>query len=1021
VAFISPWVRASPSNHKRPHQTRRSSLSLHSASRWTSPILVSFLVLVAFTAIVSAQGNSPQSPAARQPAKTAPATRQILKSYEGQLVSTIEIAGRPDINADNLRQLATIKPGDKFEIAKVDASLAAIKATGQFQDVQLDVVPDVKGVRVLFVLQPGLYFGMYTFPGATGRFSYSRLLQISNYPPEGPFTPVDIEQARLALEKYFQRNGYFTSVVKPEVISDPEHGLVNVNFHTTLGKRAKFGEVSIEGATPKDAALLHGRLTSIMARLRGASIRKGKPYKLQNLQAATLYLTNALMKQDHLSAIVKLVGANYDPSTNRADISLHVDAGPMIKVNVEGAHLWSWTKRKLLPVYQQVGVDDEIIQEGRRNLISNFQQKGFFDTNVDVSVAQQNGGETIDYKIAKGKKHKVDDVKIAGNSTLSSDELITHVAVKPKHLLSHGQFSQKLVHTSVKNLEGVYRAAGFSTVKVTPEVKTEGGNIDVTFRVNEGPRDIVESLVIDGNSTAPITELAPKGLKIVAGQPYSQKLADEDRTQISARYLELGYLTATFRQSVRQIGNDKHRLAVTYQIYEGPQVKTSSVIVVGRDNTTAEFIDKNTWLPKDRPLTETAMLKSENMLYEPGIFDWAEVDPRRQITTQDQEDVIVKVHEAKRNTLVYGFGFEVINRGGSVPSGTVAVPGLPPVGLGKGFKTSQKTFWGPRGSLEYTRRNLRGKAESVTFSALGARLVQRGQITYEDPNFRYSSWAASILLSGEHNSENPIFTSRIGQGTLQFHKPLNSAHTQNLFLRYTYRQTGLANLLIPQLITPEDMHVRLSTLSANFVRDTRDSTLDAHKGIYESFQIDFNPKALGSSVNFTKFLGQTAYYRKIRGNTIWANSLRVGFETPLGDSHVPISEEFFSGGGGTLRGFPLNGAGPQNPITACGDPADTSTCVPIKVPLGGRQLLILNSEFRIPLSMIMKNLGVAAFYDGGNVFRNVGFHGQYTNSIGAGLRYATPVGPVRIDIGHNLNGQPGIKSTQIFITLGQAF
>jgi outer membrane protein assembly factor BamA len=168
-------------------------------------------------------------------------------------------------------------------------------------------------------------------------------------------------------------------------------------------------------------------------------------------------------------------------------------------------------------------------------------------------------------------------------------------------------------------------------------------------------------------------------------------------------------------------------------------------------------------------------------------------------------------------------------------------------------------------------------------------------------------------------------------------------------------------------------------------------------------------------------LGQVAHYRKIRGNTIWANSVRLGFETALGDSHVPISEEFFSGGGSTLRGFPLNGAGPQSVITACGNPADPSTCVPIKVPQGGQQLAIFNSEFRIPLSAIKKNLGIATFYDGGNVFRSVGFHGQWTNSVGVGLRYSTPVGPVRIDVGHNLNGQPGIKSTQIFVTLGQAF
>ena len=83
-------------------------------------------------------------------------------------------------------------------------------------------------------------------------------------------------------------------------------------------------------------------------------------------------------------------------------------------------------------------------------------------------------------------------------------------------------------------------------------------------------------------------------------------------------------------------------------------------------------------------------------------------------------------------------------------------------------------------------------------------------------------------------------------------------------------------------------------------------------------------------------------------------------------------------------------------------------------------MFIVNSEFRIPVP-IKKGLGIATFYDGGNVFRTVGFHGQYTNTFGIGIRYATPVGPVRIDIGHNLNALPGIKSTQIFITLGQAF
>ena len=98
---------------------------------------------------------------------------------------------------------------------------------------------------------------------------------------------------------------------------------------------------------------------------------------------------------------------------------------------------------------------------------------------------------------------------------------------------------------------------------------------------------------------------------------------------------------------------------------------------------------------------------------------------RRQITTQTSEDVIVKLHEAKPNSITYGGGFEVINRGGSLPSGTVAVPGIPPVGLSKDFKTSEKTFWGPRGHVEYTRRNVRGKAETITLSAIAGRRCTR--------------------------------------------------------------------------------------------------------------------------------------------------------------------------------------------------------------------------------------------------------------------------------------------------------
>lgn len=970
--------------------------------------------------------NKPTPTEAPPPPRTAPQTQEVLPSYEGQRVSGVEIAGQPEVNTESLVPLLQQRAGQPFSQAKVQASIDALKNTHRFQDVTLEVRPDANGVRVLMILQPAVYFGIYDFPGALRRFPYSRLLQVTNYPPRGAYTPVDVQTGENQLRTFFRRTGFFQAQIHPEVRTDRQHGIANVIYRTDLGPRAKFGKVNIEGTTPEETQHLIQVSHSFLARMRNSAIRPGKTYQLKKLTNATKYLQTSLMKNGHLAAQVRLIGANYDPETRRADISFHVDTGPVVKVNVEGAHLWPWTRKKLLPVYQQIGVDPELIQEGRQNLISHFQNKGYFDVNVTTNVQQQPGGENIVYQIAKGPRHKVADVKVVGNQGLGTKELMQHLKVEKAHFLSHGDFSQKLVRSSVKNLTDLYKANGYSSVKVTPQVVNQNGNIVVTFNVNEGPQDIVQSIRIAGANTLPESKFAPHGLKLQPGKPYSQKLADEDRNEVMANYLRQGYLNATFREIAK--ANQPHRLDVVYQIEEGPQVHTATVVTLGREDTQQKLITRDVAeINPGQPLRADEMMRSETELYEPGIFDWAQVDPRRQITTQTQEDVLVKVHEAKRNVLTYGFGFEVINRGGSVPSGTVAVPGLPPVGLPSTFKTSQSTFWGPRGTIEYTRSNLRGKAESLTFSGLGARLEQRGSVVFSDPSFRWSSWATDVSLSGEHNSENPIYSSRIAQVALQFRRPLNKKKTRYWFVKYSLSETGLTHLLIPELVPSSQMHVRLSTFSTTYTNDTRDNVLDAHKGIYQSFEVDINPRVL-SNFQFARFLGQTAYYKKIRGNVVWANSVRLGLEQSFGGSTVPLSQAFFSGGGSSLRGFPLNGAGPQRTIPACGNPAVPSTCSLITVPVGGNQLLILNSELRVPspvdLPIVHKNLGFAVFYDGGNVFQSVGFHNfgaQYTNSIGAGLRYSTPVGPVRIDIGHNLNAPPGLKSTQVFVTLGQAF
>ncbi|HXA84846.1 MAG TPA: POTRA domain-containing protein [Candidatus Dormibacteraeota bacterium] len=977
---------------------------------------------------VAAAGLTSLSP--RLHSQQIEATSAVV-SYEGQRVSSVQLAGQPDGNPRKLRALIAQPINAPYAQAKIDETMAALKKAGDFKDVEVQVTPAAEGVQVVFVLKPAYYFGVYTFPKAEKSFSYTRLLQAANYSKQEPFTQEKVEEAESSLLEYFHRTGFFLATVEPKMQIDHAHGVVNVEYDINLKKRAKFGDVILAGVSEKQTKRLNASLRSIRARLKGAYIKPGKPYSLKKLNAATVFLQQQLGTQHFLAARVKLVSTLYNAETNRTDVKYDVTEGPKIEIKLAGAHVWGRTQKKLIPMYQENAVDPDLVNEGAQDLTSYFQSKGYFDAKVQSQIQKQPSGVTVLYQIVKGPRGKVDAVEFHGNEHFSDKDLNSHVPVTKRSIMpfSHGKYSEQLVRKSVRNIEGLYRGAGYSQVKVTPKVVNKDNELHLAFQVEEGARDVVESLQLEGNKALTQHELAPKGMNLEPGKPYSTLLLTKDRDQIMATYLDKGFLNVTFKSKVEHTKDDPHHVHVVYQVEEGPQVHTASVTSIGAQHTRPEIIARNANIKVNKPLSETALLRGESQLYILGVFDWASVDTRQPIADDPKAEVLVKLHESKRNSIAYGFGFQVINRGGSIPSGTIALPGLPPIGLPTQFSTSQQTFWGPEGSIEYTRKNLRGRAETLTLSVFGGRLDQRAAASLANPTIWNTGWNSMVTFSAERTSENPIFTARLGGAGIQFQHYLDKNRQKSVTFRYDFRRTNLSNIVIPDLVLPEDQNVRLSSLSASFSRDSRDNPLDAHKGIYESFQLDVIPSSLGSSTSFGRFQGQTAYYRSLTSDSslVWANSLRLGMEHAFGGKHIPISESFFTGGGSTLRGFSLNGAGPQRVVSVCaaGNPGCNIT---ISVPVGGKQLVIFNSELRFPLGisppLIGGVLGGAVFYDGGNIYSNVRFSNifsDFTHTVGGGLRYKTPVGPVRVDIGHLLNAPPGVKSLQFFVTLGQAF
>src|SRR6202011_4534562 len=435
------------------------------------------------------------------------------------------------------------------------------------------------------------------------------------------------------------------------------------------------------------------------------------------------------------------------------------------------------------------------------------------------------------------------------------------------------------------------------------------------------------------------------------------------------------------------------------------------------------LLKKPAQVPSEAPMRKVDLLAAESRLYDLNIFDWSSVGPRKPITDQNEEATLVKVHEAKRNEITYGFGFQVSRRGGNVPTGTVAVPGLPTIGLGKNqIAPSESTFASPRGLVEFNRRNMRGLGETASASILFSRLDSRAITSYAQPHFIGSAWSSLTTISVERTTENPLFAAGLGDASFQVERLISRKTNTRLQLRYDFNKTILSHLLVPELVLPQDRNVHLSTFSGTLIRDTRDKPLDAHRGVFGTLNLGITPVALGSSANFAKLFGQYAYYKPVH-SIVFANSIRLGLAKAFAGSFVPTSQLYFSGGGTSLRGFPINEAGPQRLVPFCNVLKSQTGCVSVTVPVGGRQLLILNSEARFPLG-ITKALGGVVFYDGGNVYSAINFHSllsNYTNTVGFGLRYATPIGPIRIDLGRNLNPLPGISATQYYITIGQAF
>ncbi|MGH9680990.1 MAG: BamA/OMP85 family outer membrane protein, partial [Candidatus Acidiferrales bacterium] len=554
----------------------------------------------------------------------------------------------------------------------------------------------------------------------------------------------------------------------------------------------------------------------------------------------------------------------------------------------------------------------------------------------------------------------------------------------------------------------------------------------------------VASVTIEGNKDLSTDEL----LGVIgssAGQPYSEFNVSSDRDNILALYYDQGFSDAQFSADVENVTPAKPgagpTVRLTYHITEGRQVRVARVLLSGYEHTRPGVISREVAIRPGEPLSQGAVVETQRKLYNLGIFSRVTVAPQNPEGDTSEKNIVVMVDEAKRYTVAYGLGLEAQRLGSGATSTALSIA--------------------PRITVGLTKANLTGRADSLSFKARASTIQGRALLTYTAPNY-FASPNFSLQLSAFYESARDIqtFDSRRAEGTVRLVQTLSP--TSSLLYTYSFRHVTASNLKIAsELIPLFSQNTEVSEFGVSWLRDRRNSPSDASRGNFETVDLAVAMKPLGSSADFIHMYFQNSTYHPIGRRLVFARSTRFGIQTPYGNSvsgDIPLPERFFAGGGTSLRGFGLNQAGPRDPATG--------------FPIGGQAMLVFNQDLRFPmhLPLIGDRLGGAIFYDAGNVFSNVrqitlraapplpvlgsttGANGQpttvcltncgnelnyFSHTVGFEFRYSTPIGPVAIDLGYQLNpgrfvypttinGNPGVglsrvPAFQFFVNLGSTY
>ncbi|HEK85599.1 MAG TPA: hypothetical protein ENO29_04500 [Candidatus Aminicenantes bacterium] len=873
---------------------------------------------------------------------------------------TILVDGQPA--DESIKGLINIRPGDEFSDFYLDRALKQLMRSGFYS--QAEIIR-AKGPNLDLVFNLTRNIIIRNVKISAMRSLSRRISSEIPFIRKGNILNEAVRQRAIQeIKKILQEEGLFSSQVKFETRRIENTNQVDVFISLPSWKRLTIHKISFtpQNIIPEDQLKKYLKLNP------------GDYYVPRKLNDGLGRIKSAFKRLGYQWAEVSLGEEKFNQEKGTVDLAINLDPSVKIKIQIVGANL---STKMLQPVWEQKVFEEWALSEGEAVLLKYLRKKGYIFATIRSEIKNEKSELKVSYIVHPGPRLRIEEIEFRGNKTFSAKLLKKALGIGEKFL-----FLPYLDGEEVYELPGrislFYEEQGFPQATVSLNYVRQGNAVKPILYIEEGPRQMIKSLEIQGAAAISSAELIQQ-LDSRPGRPYYRPALQRDLEKINLAYLNRGFRGT--QVNFEAIPDRENNYDVVIHLVEGRRMKIDNIFITGNRLTSKKLVLRELRLRPGDWADYSRMLESKRNLDSLGVF--SEVKIEELPSTENSINLSVQLREGEQNYAGLGLGVETKDEVRSVAL----------------WENNPR----PRVTAEYIRYNLFRNASQVSFvgqlSVVDKRLVG----TWQQP-YIFGLKMRTYLSAYWENQDRTTFSYERRGMTLSTMRNLPGGFS--LVLAAGALRTRLTRLEISESqVERERLPYSIAYGSATFIRDSRDDTFNPQNGYFFSLALERAYPLFHTESNFTKVFTKFQYFYPLAANINFNTMFRLG----LASGTVPIPERFFAGGSNSFRGVSFEMLGPKDPESG--------------LPLGGKMMFLVNMETRFILFKKLPNLSGALFYDMGNIYpeiKNFNFL-KLSQAAGLGLRYRTPLGPVRFDVGWNLNPPNGKWKPLFFLTIGNMF